>query len=448
MNRRVGGLAIVTVMTGVIALTGCTSTRTLTINSTPQGAKVSATADRLGPRDFLIGETPTTHDFLFGLSSDYGPLMYSLEFKKAGFEPRIITVKKDDPRTSIEVTLDKEVVKEIPRFVTVISDERGYALERRTVRAWVEDIEREGMAASSIVRLGANQSIIGMTLSPYGNTLYFSLAEAIKDEKGHEKLVANLRSVNTGGSGITQVTSGQWLDTNPAVTFDGQYLVFNSNRIQGDKPDLFRIAAEKTAGIAVIRQTAEGANYQPTVAKNDTIAYTHKPKYGRLSGTEQVWTLGGESQYPTQLRTGTMPAVSPDGTQIAFIGDDKQLWKMPVNGQNPVQLTNDPINKEGRKNPAWAPDGKSIVFASDVGKDNKNVANYDIWIIAAGGGVPRQLTTNGSEDDFPLVSSDQKHVYFVSNRGFQEGIWRIPFPKTKDDGAHPKYIPEYTPDRR
>ncbi len=29
---------------------------------------------------------------------------------------------------------------------------------------------------------------------------------------------------------------------------------------------------------------------------------------------------------------------------------------------------------------------------------------------------------------FARVSPDQKHIYFVSNRGFKEGIWRIPFP--------------------
>lgn len=443
MSRRVGQFAMVAGIAGSVALSGCTSTRMLAINSTPQGAEVRVTADRIGPRDFLIGNTPVTHGFLFGLSSQDGPLMYNLEFRKPGYEPKTITVNKDDPRTSFAVTLDKEVVKEVPKYVAVVSEERGYTLERRTVRAWVEDIEREGMAASSIVRLGDNQSIIGMTLSPVGNILYFSLAEPIKDEKGQEKVMANLRSINTGGGGITQVTSGQWLDTNPAVSLDGQYLVFNSNRIQTDKPDLFRISTEKTAGIAVIRQTAEGANYRPTVAKNATIAFTYKPKYlGRLSGTEQVWTLGGESQYPTQLKTGSMPSISPDGMEIAFIGDDKQLWNMPVNAQNPIQLTNDAINKEGKKNPAWSPDGRFIVFASDVGKDGKDVANYDVWIIPKSGGTPRQLTTNGSEDDFPVVSPDQKHIYFVSNRGFKEGIWRIPFPKTKEEGTQQKNLPD------
>ena len=67
-----------------------------------------------------------------------------------------------------------------------------------------------------------------------------------------------------------------------------------------------------------------------------------------------------------------------------------------------------------------------------MGRDSRSVANYDIWMIPAIGGVPRQLTTNGSDDDYPVVSPDQKHIYFVSNRGFREGIWRIPFPKVDE----------------
>ncbi len=124
-----------------------------------------------------------------------------------------------------------------------------------------------------------------------------------------------------------------------------------------------------------------------------------------------------------------MSSVSPDGAQIAFIGDDSQLWVMPVSGQNPVQLTSEALNKEGKRNPSWSADGKHILFASDVGKDSRDVANYDIWIIGADGTGLRQLTTNGSIDDYPIASPDGKYIYFVSNRGFKDGIWRIPFPQ-------------------
>jgi Tol biopolymer transport system component len=409
-------------------------TRTVAINSIPEGSEVRSTADKNGPQDFFIGKTPLNH--LFAFDSSLGPMMYNLEFRKPGYAPKVIAIKYSDTQQAVKVTLDKEMVKEVQKYVVVVSEDKGYILEPRKVRAWVEDIEREGMAASSIVRLAENQSIIGMTLSPSGETLYFSLAEPIKDERGEEKVMANLRSINSTGGGVTLVTSGQWLDANPTITADGKFLIFSSNRIQNNKPDLFRISTEKTGGIAVIRQTVEGANYHPSAAKTNLIAFVYRPKYlNQFSGTEQIWTIGGDAEYPTQLRNGSMPALSPDAKTIAFIGDDRQLWKMPSTGQNPVQLTSDKINKDGKKNPTWSPDGNYIIYVSDVGKDSKDVANNDIWLIPSEGGVAQQLTTNGSDDDYPVVSPDQKHIYFVSNRGFKEGIWRIPFPKTDTAAA-------------
>lgn len=427
------GFKAVQVTLGLIVLfgAGCTSQKIISMQSIPTEAEVYASANSKGPTDFLLGETPLQYTFLFGSSPENGPTLYNLDFKKAGYETKTVTLDSRFAGDTIKVQLEREVVKEIGKYVLVVSEDQGYTLELRMVRAWVEDIEREGMAASSIVRLSENQSVLGMALSPDGDTLYFSLAEPIQDEKGQEKVMANLRSIKSSGGGVTQITSGQWLDANPTCGEEGQFLLFNSNRIQSDKPDLFRISTEKTGGIAVIRQTSEGANYQPNMVA-ELIAFTYKPKYqGRFSSTPQIWTLGGEAGYPTQLRNGSMPAVSPNAKEIAFIGEDGQLWKMPTTGLNPVQLTSEAINLEGKRNPVWSPDGNYILFASDVGKDNRDKPNYDIWIIPSDGGMGRQLTTNGSEDDCPAVSPDQKHIYFVSNRGFKEGIWRIPFPTSK-----------------
>jgi Tol biopolymer transport system component len=414
-----------------------TVSNAISIVSTPSGASVRATADKEGPKDFLIGTAPVTYTFIFDTRPDAGPHMFNLEFSLSGYDPCTITIQKEDTKP-ITVSLTKTLVKEIEKLVLVVTPD-DYKLVVRKVRAWVEDIEREGREASSVLRFGGNQYPLGLTISPDGSTLYFAVAETIKDAQGQDKSMANLRAVSTSGGGITQVTSGLWLDANPSCSGDGKYLFFSSNRMQLDRADIFRLATDKSSGIAVIRQTVEGLSYHPSVSTDGTISYAYKPRYN-LSGTEteHIWTVGGSSGYPTQLKEGSMPAISPDGKEIAYIGKDGQLWKMPVTSQNPIQLTGDAVNLEGKKNPTWSPDGEYILFASDVGKDSRNFANYDLWIISNSGGMATQLTTNGSEDDYPVVSPDQKYIYFTSNRGVKYGIWRIPYPTMTSSKKQPQ----------
>ena len=98
------------------------------------------------------------------------------------------------------------------------------------------------------------------------------------------------------------------------------------------------------------------------------------------------------------------PAISPDGTQIAFSfkGD---IYTVPTNGGRASQITTNPAHDT---RPIWSPDGQTLAFASD------RLGGMDIYIVSKDGGVPTRLTTH-SGNETPLAFKDNGHILFQAN---------------------------------
>ena len=98
------------------------------------------------------------------------------------------------------------------------------------------------------------------------------------------------------------------------------------------------------------------------------------------------------------------PAISPDGTQIAFSfkGD---IYTVATNGGRANQITTNPAHDT---RPIWSPDGKQIAFASD------RLGGMDIYLVNKEGGIPTRLTTH-SGNETPLAFKDNAHILFQAN---------------------------------
>jgi uncharacterized repeat protein (TIGR01451 family) len=115
----------------------------------------------------------------------------------------------------------------------------------------------------------------------------------------------------------------------------------------------------------------------------------------------------------------TMPAWSPDGTQIAWSSNRAgsfHVYLVSATGGSATQLTFGPNNDE---HPDWSPDGQTIAFDSD------RAGNYDIWTIPAAGGTPFQVNSNPTVDRRASWSPDGTTISFDVNAGTYE-LWEIP----------------------
>jgi tricorn protease len=110
------------------------------------------------------------------------------------------------------------------------------------------------------------------------------------------------------------------------------------------------------------------------------------------------------------------PAISPDGSQIAFTyqGD---LYTVPVNGGKATPLTIHPAHDFM---PVWLGNGQSLAFASD------RFGNFDVFIMSLNGGDPQRLTYHSSHDYPTSVTPDGKNILFSSLRTDMERYGDFP----------------------
>jgi Tol biopolymer transport system component len=108
------------------------------------------------------------------------------------------------------------------------------------------------------------------------------------------------------------------------------------------------------------------------------------------------------------VRGMVRPVISPDQSLIVYaaLGD---LWLVSTEGGNPIPLTRDePLDTD----PHWAPDSRSIVFASD------RSGTMDLWIKdveAPPSEGERRLTTSLGAELSPAWSPDGKTIAYVDH---------------------------------
>jgi Tol biopolymer transport system component len=109
------------------------------------------------------------------------------------------------------------------------------------------------------------------------------------------------------------------------------------------------------------------------------------------------------------------PSWSPDGKRIVFESDvegNDEIYIVSIDSGVFTRLT---FNSASDNSPSWSPDGTKIAFASDRdGDDPSDISFYEIYVMDADGGNARRLTYNSVWDGSPSWSPDGKQIAFSS----------------------------------
>jgi Tol biopolymer transport system component/DNA-binding winged helix-turn-helix (wHTH) protein len=214
----------------------------------------------------------------------------------------------------------------------------------------------------------------------------------------------NLRHTSNGSTGLVYRAQGD-IDA-LAWSRDGKRLAFSTN--DPDGPGLYQIAI-------AIPGHREKVWVGHDATKVGTSSSGNKLAFVQRWWNANIWEVDLRGHEPrarkliTSTRRQSMPAISPDGSKIAFYSDrsgSDEIWICDGDGSNSVQVTSFGGAQTGT--PRWSPDGKRLAFDSRAAGE-ANVYTVDL------GGIPRKLETGTHDNSEPSWSHDGRWLYFTAD---------------------------------
>jgi len=195
-------------------------------------------------------------------------------------------------------------------------------------------------------------------------------------------------SAKPDGSDLKRLTNAVGYDAEGTISPDGRKIIFTSTR--DNDIELYEMNIDGTNQHRLTNEVGYdgGAFYSPD---GQWIVWRASRPKTAAEVKQFKDLLAKELVMPTKL----------------------EIFIMKTDGTQKKQLTS---NGAANFAPFFLPDGKRIIFASNVNATNPGIPNFDLFLINRDGTGLEQVTFDENFDAFPMFSPDGKRLVWASNR--------------------------------
>jgi Tol biopolymer transport system component len=264
-------------------------------------------------------------------------------------------------------------------------------------------------------------------LSPDGTSIAF---KGWKDEK------ANIFIKNLNGSRATlQRTFRDSID-DVAYSPDGKTLAFSDYR--EDKWNIYTTNADAGAAIRQITSSGQANKYPVYIPDGSGIVFMQSEIAGKVLTTlgytyfnrNYLWSFNLKNSELVQYVEGTAPSISRSVKQVIVTrgnqsNSNSEIWLVDLESGQEYSILSS--NHRSFFQGVLSPDGKKIAVVG-TSQDENTPLNLDIYVANIDGTGLTQLTFHPGNDVCPRWSPDGQNIFFLSQRGSENGeynIWKM-----------------------